>query len=229
MPGRLLVIPEDYDGARGVEPIVLEIDQTEDPRRIIDYVAPYHSRLCSIAVRYLHDVHRVSDLTQAALRRVENRSNGELIGQNILIKAGDIARNWRKVAIQQAVFHRQCDQEAALQLHRKEEKDYAEILHMQRLVEAMRAIMDDEQRHVLNLFLDGLNYQEIADLIGVGKWTTRLAVRRLILSTAKRASDRIAWTKRASSNSSEGPGSYGKPSSPPTRTRKESAARQAAG
>src|SRR6516165_3678436 len=118
-PNRLIVIPEDYDGSKDVEPIVLDtLDQDGNvlsSRLFAEGVAPYHDRLCHISLRYLRDVHCVSGLTQAAIYRFAKTWDGGPIADRIVQDAGDIARDWRRRGKEKAAYREARTQDAAKQ------------------------------------------------------------------------------------------------------------------
>jgi DNA-directed RNA polymerase specialized sigma24 family protein len=206
-PNRLIVIPQTYDGSKAVEPIVLD---TLDPngnvlssRLFAEGVAPYYARLCRISVRYLHDVHRVSDLTQAAVYSFAKRWDGGPIHDRIVQDAGDIARDWRRRRGEKAIYRTQLTRQNAEQWaearaieERQVEDRYLDALYIRRVIETMRSATDSQEQYILNLFLAGLNYEEIAEHVG-GRH--RSAIRSLIHVRARRAANQITkdaqWTK----------------------------------
>ena len=210
-PNRLIVIPEDYDGSRAVEPIVLD---TLDPngnvlssRLFAEGVAPYHKRLVSIATHYLHQKHMASELTQAAVYRFAKTWDGGPIHDRIVQNASDIARDWRRRGKEKATYRTQRTRQDAKQLaearaieQRRAEDRYLDELYVRRVIEVMRSMMAAEgQQYILDLFLAGLNYEEIAELVGDRH---RNAVRSLIHVRARRAANQITkdgeWTKSSS-------------------------------
>jgi len=210
MPERLVVIPKTYDGSKDVEPIVLD---TLDPngnvlssRLFAEGVAPYHDRLCHISLKYLRDVHCVSDLTQAAIYRFAKTWDGGPIADRIVQDAGDIARDWRRRGKEKAEYRNARTQDAAKQAitardaeDRQVEDRYLDELYAQRVIEAMRSMMNPQEKYILNLFLAGLNYEEIAEHVGDRQ---RSAIRSLIHVRARRAANQITkdgeWTKISS-------------------------------
>jgi len=209
-PNRLIVIPQDYDGSRAVEPIVLDtLDSSEkvlSSRLFTEGVAPYHKRLVNIAMRYLHNKSMVSKLTQAAVYRFAKTWDGGAIHDRIVQDAGDIARDWRRRRKEKATCRTQRTRQDAEQRaearaieEREVEDRYLDALYVERVIEAMRSMMDPEEQYILNLFLAGLNYEEIAEHVG-GRH--RSAIRSLIHVRARRAANQITkdgqWTKISS-------------------------------
>ena len=209
-PNRLIVIPEDYDGSRGVEPIVLD---TLDPngnvlssRLFAEGVAPFYGRLCHISVRYLRDVRCVSDLTQAAIYRFAKTWDGGPIHDRIVQDAGDIARDWRRRGKEQAEWRDARILDAAKQAatardveDRQIEDRYLDELYVHRVIEGMRSTMDPQEQYIFDLFLADLSYEEIAEHVGGRQ---RSAIRSLIHVRARRAAKKITkdgeWTKSSS-------------------------------
>jgi hypothetical protein len=207
---RLVVFPENYDGSGAVEPIVLDtLDRNGNvlsSRLFTEGVAPYYGRLCHISLKYLRDVRRVSELTQAAVYRFAKTWEGGPINDRIVQNAGDIGRDWRRRAKQTAEY-REARAQDACKRHaeardieaRQVEDRYLDALYVQRVIEAMGSMMDIQEQFMLNLFLAGTSFEEISERVGGRQ---RSSIRSLIYVRARRAAKKITkdggWTKSSS-------------------------------